>query len=294
MRTSPEPTGTIYDIGYRRYEGERLGRRTAIGAIVGASVRAVFGLGRSVRSKWLPWGAVILAIIPAGVAVAIKVLAGDIVELYSYENYLWEIGGLLPIFVAAQAPELVVGDMRHRVLPLYFSRPISRLDYVAAKLTALTLSLLVLTLLPVLLLFLGRVLAADDVVAALGDEIGALPGIIGNGLLHAIVLASIGLAICAVAGRRAYAAGAILAVFLIGSVASGAFQELGGALANLAPFVYPLAILDGAREWLFGTSVAGSPVAGADVPLALYGLATAAIVAVCWLVLFLRYRSIPT
>ena len=96
------------------------------------------------------------------------------------------------------------------------------------------------------------------------------------------------------AGRRAYAAGAILAVFLIGSVASGAFQELGGALANLAPFVYPLAVLDGAREWLFGTSVAGSPVSGADVPLFLYGLATAAILAVSWLVLFLRYRSIPT
>ena len=86
MRTSPEPTGTIYDIGYRRYEGVRLGRRAAIGAIVGAGVRAVFGLGRSVRSKWLPWGAVILAIIPAGVAVAIKVLAGDIVACCPFSS----------------------------------------------------------------------------------------------------------------------------------------------------------------------------------------------------------------
>ena len=82
-------------------------------------------MGRSARSKVLPWGAVILAVIPAGVAVAIKVLAGDIIELYSYEDYLWQTGALLPIFVAAQAPELVVNDMRHRVLPLYFSRPIS-------------------------------------------------------------------------------------------------------------------------------------------------------------------------
>jgi ABC-2 type transport system permease protein len=295
MSESPEvAAGTIYDIGYRGYDGPRLGRRGAIGAIVGAGLRAVFGLGRSARSKILPWGAVILAVLPAGVAVAIRVLAGDIIELYNYENYLWEIGALLPIFVAAQAPELVVNDMRHRVLPLYFSRPISRSDYVASKLTALTLALLALTLLPVLLLFAGRVLGSEDALGALGDEVGALPGIVGSGVLHAVVLASMGLAICAVAGRRAYAAGAVLAVFLIGSVVSGTFDAQGGALQGFAPFVNPLAILDGARQWLFGGSVAGSPVSAAGIALPFYGLAVAVILAVSWLVLAIRYRSVTT
>jgi ABC-2 type transport system permease protein len=294
MQTSPETTGTIYDIGYRGYDGPRLGRRGAIGAILGAGLRSIFGMGRSARSKVLPWGAVILAIIPAGVAIAIKVLANDIVELYSYDNYLWETGALLPIFVAAQAPELVVNDMRHRVLPLYFSRPISRFDYVAAKLGALTLALLALTLLPLLILFFGRILAAEDVVGAIGDEIDALPGIIGNGLLHAVVLASIGLAICAVAGRRAYAAGAVLALFLIGSVTSGIFQTQGGGLAGAAPFVHVLAILDGARDWLLGGSVDGSPVASAGVAMPLYGLAVLVVLGVSWLVLAIRYRNVTT
>jgi ABC-2 type transport system permease protein len=294
MTASPESTGTIYDIGYRRYTGERLGRRGAIGAIVAAGLRALFGLGRSGRSKVLPWGAIVLAVLPAVVAIAIRVLAGDIIELYNYQNYLWEIGLLLPIFLAAQAPELVVNDMRLRVLPLYFSRPISRLDYVVAKLAALTLGLLSLTLLPVLLLFLGRVLAAEDVVAAMGDEVGFLPGILGNGLLHAVVLASIGLAVCSLAGRRAYAAAAILAIFLVGSVMSITLTELGGSLADLAPFSYPLAILDGTREWLFGESVAGSPVSSADAPLPLYGLAAALLLSVSWAVLTLRYRSAAT
>ena len=294
MSALPETTGTIYDIGYRRYEGPRLGRRGAISAIVGAGLRAVFGLGRSGRSKILPWRAVILAVLPAVVAIAIRVLAGDIIELYNYQNYLWEIGGLLPIFLAAQAPELAVNDMRQRILPLYFSRPISRLDYVVAKLGALTIGLLALTLLPVLLLFLGRVLAAEDVVGALGDEIGFLPGILGNGLLHAVVLASIGLAISSLSGRRAYAAAAILAIFLVGSVMSAMLNELGGGLQDLAPFAYPLSILDGTREWLFGESVAGSPVSGADVPLPLYALAAAVLLAVSWAVLALRYRSVST
>ncbi|MGH2381679.1 MAG: ABC transporter permease [Candidatus Limnocylindria bacterium] len=294
MSALPETAGTIYDIGYRNYDGPRLGRRGAVTAIVAAGLRAVFGLGRSGRAKILPWGAIVLAVMPAVVAVAIRVLVGDLIDLYSYENYLWSIGALLPIFVASQAPELVVNDMRHRVLPLYFSRPIGRVDYVVAKLAALTLALLGLTLLPVLVLFTGRVLAAEDLLAALGDEIGALPGIVGSGTLHAVVLAGLGLAICSLAGRRAYAAGAVLAVFLIGGVISGTFQAQARELESIAPFLNPLSILDGAREWLFGGTVAESPVSGADLPLAVYGAATALLLGLSVAILALRYRRVTT
>ena len=291
MSASPEGAGTIYDIGYRHYDGPRLGRRGAVMAVVGAGLRAIFGLGRSGRSKVIPWGTLILATMPAIVAVAIRVLAGDLIELYSYDSYLWQIGALLPIFVAAQAPELVVNDIRHRVLPLYFSRPMSRFDYVAAKLGALSLALLSLTLLPVLVLFTGRVLAGDDVVDAISNEAGALPAIVGTGLIHALVLASLGLAICSLAARRAYAAGAVLAVFLIGSVVGEILAEAGG-FADVAPFLNPLAIMDGTRQWLFGGSVAESPVRAADVPLALYGLATLVVTLGAWAVLAFRYRRI--
>jgi len=291
MSASPEAAGTIYDIGYRQYDGPRLGRRGAVMAVVGAGLRAIFGLGRSGRSKVIPWGTLILATMPAIVAVAIRVLAGDLIELYSYDSYLWQIGALLPIFVAAQAPELVVNDIRHRVLPLYFSRPMSRFDYVAAKLGALSLALLSLTLLPVLVLFTGRVLAGDDVVDAISNEAGALPAIVGTGLIHALVLASLGLAICSLAARRAYAAGAVLAVFLIGSVVGEILAEAGG-FADVAPFLNPLAIMDGTRQWLFGGSVAESPVRAADVPLALYGLATLVVTLGAWAVLAFRYRRI--
>src|SRR6187551_1003275 len=282
MSALPEPAGTIYDIGYRHYEGPRLGRRGATGAIVGAGLRAVFGMGRSARSKIIPWGAVILALLPAGVALAIKVLAGDLIELYSYDSYLWNIGGLLPIFVAAQAPELVVNDMRHHVLPLYFSRPIRRTDYVAAKVTALSIGLLALTLLPLLVLFVGRVLAAEDVLGAIGDEADALP----------MILASLGLAICCLANRRAYAAGAVLAVFLVGSVASQIFADVGANFGDIAPFLSPLSILDGTRQWLFGGPIAESPVSTSSAPLYLYGLATIALLVISWGILAIRYRRI--
>jgi ABC-2 type transport system permease protein len=295
MTASADPgSGTIYDIGYRHYDGARLGRSGAMAAIFSAGLRAVFGLGRSARAKIVPWGTIVLGLAPAVVAVAIRVLAGDILELYSYDNYLWGIGALFFIFVAAQAPELVVNDMRHRVLALYFSRPISRFDYVVAKLGALTVGLLALTLVPVLLLFAGRVLAAEDVVGALGDEIGELPGIVGTGVLHAVVLASLGMAISSLAGRRAYAAGAVLGVFLVSGVVSAIFAETPGALADFSPFLNPLAILDGAREWLFGGRVAESPVGLSDAPLWTYGAATLALLLVSWAILALRYRRVPT
>lgn len=293
MSASPEAqaVGTIYDIGYRRYGGPRLGRRGAFTAVIGSGLRAAFGLGRSARSKVIPWGAVVLATLPAGVAVGIRVLAGDLIDLYSYENYLWSIGGLLPIFVAAQAPELVVNDIRYHVLPLYFSRPMGRFDYVAAKLVALALALLSITLLPVLILFGGRVLAEEDVLAALGDELGTLPAIVGSGVMHAVVLASLGVAICCLAARRAYAAGSVLAIFLIGSAISAILAEEGD-LENVAPFLYPLAILDGTRQWAFGGGVAESPVSAANVPLPVYALATLLLTLASWAVLAWRYRRI--
>jgi len=295
MSASPEATtGTIYDIGYRHYDGPRLGRRAAVTSVIGAGLRAVFGLGRSGRSKIIPWGAVILAALPAFVAIAVRVLAGELLEVTTYERYLWEIGYLMPIFLAAQAPELVVNDIRHRVLPLYFSRPMGRLDYVGAKLAALALALLAITLLPVLLLWLGRVLAAEDVVAAIGDEADALPGIIGGGVLFAVVLACVGLAIACLTSRRAYAAGAILAVFLIGGVVGGIFAVTGEALADIGPFTSPLTILDGTRQWLFGGPVADSPVAFTDLPLWIYGVATVILTAACLVVVAIRYRRITT
>ena len=54
------------------------------------------------------------------------------------------------VFLAAQAPELVSRDLRSHVLPLYFARPISRLDYPLAKLAAFILACLAMIEIPLL------------------------------------------------------------------------------------------------------------------------------------------------
>ena len=62
---------------------------------------------------------------------------------------------VMTVFVAVQAPELVSRDLRSRVLPLYFSRPIKPGDYPLAKYLGFTAACLVMLEVPLLLLYAG-------------------------------------------------------------------------------------------------------------------------------------------
>lgn len=289
----PRAAGAIYDLGYRRYDGPRLGRGHAIATLFRSSLRSAFGMGRSGRAKIIPWGLAVFALVPALVAVAITALVGEVVSPFTYDNYLWQVQAIFALFVAAQAPELVNSDMRHRVLALYFSHPLERLDYAAAKLGALVAALLLMTLIPQLLLFVGNVLTSTDVLAGIGEEASQLPQIVGTALLYAVTLASIGLAVAAFMPRRAYATGAIIAVFLVAGVVSSVLGEATrGPLADLAPLIDPFALIDGTRDWLLGDTIDESPVGRSDVPLPVYGAVLAGLVAIAIGVIAWRYRRI--
>ena len=66
--------GAIFDLDYRRYEGERTGRTAIRWAMVRVGVRKVLGLRRKARRKILPWGLILLAVLPA-IAIPSEVLA---------------------------------------------------------------------------------------------------------------------------------------------------------------------------------------------------------------------------
>jgi ABC-2 type transport system permease protein len=289
-------TGAIYDIGYRGYDGPRLGRRGALRALFAAGLRAVFGLGRPFRSKIWPFGAVVLALLPALIAVALPAMlfqgdpdAAEFLELFTYDTYLWQVGGLLPLFLAAQAPELVISDRRYQVLPLYFSRPIHRADYLAARWASLAAGLLALTLLPLVVLWVGTVLLDADVVQAAADEAAALPQILATGVLYAAVLSVVALAVSAYAGRRAYGSGAVIALFLVGGALREILEPTRGN--DWAVVLDPLAVLDGARDWLIGGPVAEAPAGSSSLPLWAFGAVAALYVAIAIAALAWRYRS---
>ena len=246
-------SGAIYDLGYQGYDGPRLGRPAAIATLFWSSWRSAFGLGRSGRAKIVPWGLTVLALLPAAVAVGITALVGDAVQPFTYDNYLPQIAITLSLFVAAQAPELVGGDQRNHVLSLYFSHAIQRIDYAAAKLGALTAALLVLTMLPQLVLFAGKVLSATDVLSAFGNEVPKLLQILISSLLYSLTLAVIGLAIAAFTPRRSFATGGIIAFFLVTAIVGQILTRMdSGEVSRYAQLIDVDRVLAGVTHALFG------------------------------------------
>ena len=183
----------IYDLGYRGYDGPRLGRRAAVWALFASSFRATWGLGRSGRAKIVPWGALAFISLPAIVQSAVNATVGPVAGAaaggLTFDNYLAQMNVLAFIFLAAQAPELLGSDLRNRVLALYFAHAMERLDYALAKLAAILAGLLVLTVVPTTILFFGLSLGSADLVQGFKDQLGYVPEIIGAALIYSLLYA---------------------------------------------------------------------------------------------------------
>ena len=154
--TSRAAAGVIHDLGYRRYDGPRLGRAQMIRALTWHSFRSAFGFGRGAKAKIIPAIAFVALLLPAVVNAASMANGnGQLVFYDTYQPVLRDL--VMTIFVAVQAPELVSRDLRSRVLPLYFARPIETIDYPLAKFAAFTGACAVMMEAPLLLLYAGTI-----------------------------------------------------------------------------------------------------------------------------------------
>jgi len=227
---NPARRSEIYDLGYRNYDGPRLGRAYAVRSLTTLSLRNTFGLGRKPMSKVIAWVLVAAALVPAVIQVAIGALIplddGEVFEFWTPEGYYVSIQTILVLFVAAMASELVGNDRKNNTLPLYFSRPIERSDYVLAKVGALTLGLQMLTLLPQLVLFFGTWAGSTDSSAWISDNIENLPAIIVSALLVSAEFAAIAIVVATFATKRAFALVSILGALLLSMMATAIIAQL--------------------------------------------------------------------
>jgi ABC-2 type transport system permease protein len=323
--TGVSSAGVIHDIGYRRYTGRRLGRAQIIRALYWHSLRSAFGFGRGAKAKIVPVITFVVICLPAVVS-AVSVARGN-GRLVPYDTYLFQLRVVVMIiFIAAQAPELVSRDLRSHVLPLYFCRPLRRLDYPLAKLTAFITACLAMIEIPLLLLYVGTIAQSHGGSAIWQQTRALIPGLL-VGLMWAVLLAAIGLALASLSGRRAYATGAIAIYFFLtwilseiliqvtqrnvvrqvapppGAVVAappgappGAvphkFQEITQVAttgAHLSGLVSPFTTLDGVRQWLGGTSEGPVPGVGHYGPL--YGAMVLVLLAASVAGLAARYRK---
>ena len=107
------------------------------------------------------------------------------------------------------------------MLSLYLSTAVGRLAYVAGKFLAALVPLLSLTLLPVLLLFVGNTFFADSATGYLADHWHDSLRIVASGLLLASYFSLVGLAVASFTSRRAFALGGYVALMLIPTFVGG-------------------------------------------------------------------------
>jgi ABC-2 type transport system permease protein len=209
----------------------------------------------------------------------------------------------LTIFLAAQAPQSVSRDLRFKTVPLYFSRPLERIDYVAAKYAALAAALFILLAVPLLIMYTGALLGGFP----FGSQTGDLAlGLLGA-LLFAVVLAGVGLVIASLTGRRGFGVGGIITVLALSYAVVSSVQ---GALAFSGPngtavsssaetaaewigLFSPITLVDGVQVWALGaetSSVVGPPDGLGGM---VFLVVTLALVAGCVGLLMLRYRKVP-
>ncbi len=262
--------GSIFDLGYARYQGVRLGRPAALRALFVYSVRAAFGLGRGFGSKIGPMGLTLVVSVPALIQIAVSALLRGEAEVIRAEDYYSYVRTILAVFVAVVAPDLLMRDVRTKAIVLYLARPLERVDYALVKVGTLVTCLLFLTIGPQLLLFIGNALASPSIGRFVRDEWDQLFPIIVSALVTALVLGTVGAAVAVQTTRRVFAAVGILAFFLLAATFAVVIAETVDAEgADYALLASPFHLMSGATTWVFRAQPEGE-IARASLPGALY------------------------
>jgi ABC-2 type transport system permease protein len=280
----------IHDIGYQRYAGPRLGRGPVFGALYVHGLRAAFGFGRTAKAKIFPWLVAGITVLVAVILAAVRSQTG--VVALNYVQFADAMSWLVILFAAIVAPELVSRDLRAGVLPLYFSRPLRAGDYIGAKFAALVTAVWLLLGVPQLIMFLGAAFTTKTGMSGVWSELGdLLPGW-AYSLLWALLFAAISLLIASLTGKRAFAAGGIVAVFLMTTPVVGVLSILPSHTAQqLAGLASPMTLISGVGTWLIHTPNSGIDIGEFGV---VYAIEAVTLIVACLLLLLARYRKVAS
>lgn len=284
---TPQPYGEVYDLGYQHYTGQRLGRSHAVRALTLYSIKRGLGIKKKWTSKIMPVLLYTAAFIPAIIVSGILAFAPGEIN-FNYHNLQDIVGIVLLIFAAALAPEMLSDDRRENVLSLYFSRSITRLDYLLAKLLAMAILMGTLAFGPALLLFFANVFLAGSPISYFFDHLGDLGRILINGTLASTFLAAISLAVAAHTNRKGVATGLIIGGSLVLSgIAEALYEALDSDARDYVIFISPFDLVQAFSAWIFD---AGSPRL-AQLSGSIYAIAMLVVIGLTAGIMYRRYLA---
>ena len=233
--------GTVFDIGYQRYDGPREGRGRARRAVFKDGVRIALGLGRGPRAKILPWFFVIvlsvIGLVFAIVAGAANRLGGpgtaEQADLPSHSDYYGIASIIVFVFASVVAPELLCRDRRDGVIQLYLVRPLTGSDYIGGRWAAFLSVMLVAVWMPQVLLFFGLSAGDPAPVAYLQKHWLDAPRFLAAGAAMAVYATTLAMLVSSFTTRRAYASVFLVGLFVITTPFTvGLAQEIGGPVGQ--------------------------------------------------------------
>lgn len=298
MSPETEATGRVFDLGFRRYEGPREGRRRAMLAVYKDGLRTAMGLGRGGRAKVAPWLFIAASLIPAVVlaliAGAVDRLAVDFdaeVDLPSHADYYSIASIVLLVFAAVVGPELFCPDRRSGVISLYLVRPLKATDYATSRWAALVTVMTAVAWLPQVLMLAGLVLGADEPAAYLADNWLDAPRFLLAGVVIAVYVSTLATLVASFTTRRAYAAAFLVGLFVVSAAVIGNVAEVvelrtARWLALLSIRDVPLFL----NDLIFGGDSTAGVDAAADLPASIQVGWYLLVVCLAGLVTWRRYR----
>ncbi|MEU5399710.1 ABC transporter permease subunit [Streptomyces sp. NPDC005963] len=294
QKTQAPAATRIHNIGYRNYEGQRLGRDYGRRSLYSQSLRGAYGLGRSAKSKVLPMILFGVMVLPAAIIVAVAVATKAGKLPVDYTDYAIMTQPIIGLYLASQAPQSVSRDLRFKTMSLYLSRPIERSDYVLAKYGAMASALFILIAAPLVVLYLGSLLAEMD----FSDQSKGF----GQGMVSVAVLSvlfgGIGLVLAALTPRRGFGVAAVIATLTISYGAVSTVQEIARASDSEGVIQWfglfsPASLIDGLQTAFLGatSTFPGGAGPGAGVGV-VYLLVISALIVGSYAVLMRRYRKV--
>ncbi len=156
----------IYDQGYARWEGSLRRRPLRWWPIVRRNFPAELRRRRTLLLLMLAWAAVLVQGVilygdlrAGGLLRSSGLLKGGMLYFYQAVNHQ---GPFVLLFVLLSGTELISRDRRYQALQIYFSRPLTRNDYILGKLGIVAAFVFLVSWLPVLVLWLFAVIVSTQ------------------------------------------------------------------------------------------------------------------------------------
>lgn len=263
-------------------------------ALVIYSIKRGLGIKKKWTAKITPIILYIAAFVPAVIVAGILAFVGDQVD-FDYDDLCNFIEFTLLIYAAALAPEMLCDDRRENVLSLYFSRALTRLDYLIAKVIAMAILMGTIAFGPLLLLWGAKVLQAQDPIAYMFDHLTDVGRILVYGTLISAFFAAIGLGIAAYTNRKGIATGIFIGgVIFMTALANALFSAIDSDARRFLLFVSPMDIVRSLSLWLFGDFNGPDVnilIREADMPGITLAGAVLFVVAIAGLIMYRRYLT---